>query len=38
VSTILIVDDEKNLRRLLRDTLEGEGHTTLQAGAGEEAL
>jgi two-component system response regulator AtoC len=38
VSTILIVDDEKNLRRLLQDTLEGEGHATLQAGAGEEAL
>jgi DNA-binding NtrC family response regulator len=38
MSTILIVDDEKNLRRLLRDALEGEGHTILQAATGEEAL
>jgi len=38
MSTILIVDDEKNLRRLLRDTLEAEGLTFLQAGSGEEAL
>ncbi len=38
MSTILIVDDEKNLRRLLRDTLEAEGHTVLQASTGEEAL
>jgi two-component system, NtrC family, response regulator AtoC len=38
MSTILIVDDEKNLRRLLRDTLEGEGHAVLQAATGEEAL
>jgi DNA-binding NtrC family response regulator len=38
MSTILIVDDEKNLRRLLRDTLEGEGHSVLQAATGEEAL
>ena len=38
MSTILIVDDEKNLRRLLRDTLEGEGHTVLQGATGEEAV
>ncbi len=38
MSTILIVDDEKNLRRLLRDTLEGEGHTVLQGATGEESL
>jgi DNA-binding NtrC family response regulator len=38
MSTILIVDDEKNLRRLLRDTLEAENHKTLQAATGEEAL
>jgi DNA-binding NtrC family response regulator len=38
MSTVLIVDDEKTLRRLLRDTLEGEGHTVLQAATGEEAL
>jgi two-component system, NtrC family, response regulator AtoC len=38
MSTVLIVDDEKGLRRVLRDTLEAEGHTVLQAGSGEEAL
>jgi len=38
VSTILIVDDEKNLRRLLRDALEAEGYAVLQAATGEEAL
>ncbi|HSB73573.1 MAG TPA: sigma-54 dependent transcriptional regulator [Candidatus Methylomirabilis sp.] len=38
MSTILIVDDEKSLRRFLRDTLEGEGHAVHQAATGEEAL
>ncbi len=38
MSTILIVDDENNLRRLLRDALEADGHVILQAGTGEEAL
>lgn len=38
MSAILIVDDEKNLRRVLRDALEAEGHTVLQAATGEEAL
>jgi DNA-binding NtrC family response regulator len=38
MSTILVVDDEQNLRRFLRDTLEAEGHTVLQAATGEEAL
>ncbi|MFB3816374.1 MAG: sigma-54-dependent transcriptional regulator [Candidatus Methylomirabilales bacterium] len=38
MSTILIVDDEQSLRRLLRDALEAEGHTVLQAETGEEAL
>ncbi len=38
MSTILIVDDENNLRRILRDALEAEGHTILQAATGEEAL
>jgi len=38
MATILIVDDEKNLRRMLRDALEADGHTVLQAAAGEEAL
>jgi CheY-like chemotaxis protein len=35
---ILVVDDEKNLRRLLRDTLEAEGHAVHEAGTGQEAL
>jgi len=38
MSTILIVDDEKSLRQVLRDALEAEGHTVLQAAAGQEAL
>ncbi len=38
MSRILLVDDEKNLRRLLQDTLEAEGHTVIQAATGEEAL
>jgi len=38
MSTILVVDDEENLRRLLLDVLEGEGHTLLQAATGAEAL
>jgi CheY-like chemotaxis protein len=29
MSTILIVDDEHNLRRLLRDSLEADGHVIL---------
>ena len=38
MGTILVVDDEKNLRRLLRDALEAEGHVVHEAGAGQEAL
>jgi len=38
MSTILVVDDEENLRRLLLDVLNGEGHTLLQAATGAEAL
>jgi DNA-binding NtrC family response regulator len=38
MSTILVVDDEENLRQLLLDVLEGEGHTLLQAATGAEAL
>jgi len=38
MSTILIVDDEKNLRQVLRNALEAEGHAVLQAAAGQEAL
>src|SRR5580765_975319 len=37
-STVLIVDDEKNIRRTVRMVLEGEGFTVEEAGSGEEAL
>lgn len=36
--TILIVDDEENIRYSLRGGLEDEGHAVLLAGSGEEAL
>lgn len=36
--TILIVDDEKNIRILFRDELEECGYTVLTAGSGAEAL
>jgi DNA-binding NtrC family response regulator len=35
---ILIVDDEKNIRRTLRMVLEGPGYALLEAGSAEEAL
>ena len=35
---ILVVDDEKNIRRTLRMVLEGEGATVVEAATGEEAL
>jgi DNA-binding NtrC family response regulator len=35
---ILVVDDERNIRRTLRMVLEGEGATVLEAGTGEQAL
>ncbi len=35
---ILVVDDERNIRRMLRMVLEGEGATVLEAATGEEAL
>lgn len=38
MSLILIVDDEKNIRKVLSDTLQGEGHTILTAADGAEAL
>jgi len=38
VATILVVDDEKNIRRTLRMVLEGSGFHTLEAGSAEEAL
>lgn len=35
---ILVVDDDKNIRRLMRAVLEGAGYAVLDAGDGEEAL
>ena len=35
---VLIVDDEPDMRELLRDVLEGEGYATRTAGDGEEAI
>lgn len=37
-TTVLIVDDEKNIRRTLRMVLEGEGYTVDEAASAEEAL
>ena len=37
-SRVLVVDDEKNIRRMLTIILEGEGHTVREAGTAEEAL
>jgi two-component system nitrogen regulation response regulator NtrX len=37
-STVLIVDDEKNIRRTVRMVLEGEGFNVEEASSGEEAL
>ena len=36
--TILVVDDEKNIRRTLRMVLEGEGFEVIEAGSAEEAF
>jgi two-component system response regulator HydG len=38
MSTILVVDDDTLLLTMLREILEGEGHSVLQATTGEEAL
>jgi len=38
VATILVVDDEKNIRRTLRMVLEGSGFNTLEAGSAEDCL
>jgi len=38
VSTILVVDDDLQLRRFLRTTLAGHGHTVVEAGSVAEAL
>ncbi len=35
---VLVVDDEENIRRLLRHILEGEGFQVLEAGTGAQAL
>jgi DNA-binding NtrC family response regulator len=37
-STVLVVDDEKNIRRTLRQTLEGAGYSVLEAESAEQAL
>ncbi len=37
-TTVLIVDDEKNIRRTVRMVLEGEGYGVEEASSGEEAL
>ncbi len=37
-ATILVIDDEKNIRRTLRMVLEGAGFSTLEAGSAEEGL
>ncbi len=37
-ATILVVDDEKNIRRTLRMVLEGSGFNTLEAASAEECL
>jgi len=37
-ATVLVVDDEKNIRRTLRLVLEGEGFTTIEAERAETAL
>ncbi len=38
METILIVDDEPEIRALARDILEANGYTALEAGDGEDAL
>ena len=37
-ATVLVVDDERNIRRTLSMVLEGEGFRVLEAESGEEAL
>ncbi len=35
---ILVIDDEKNIRLTLRDILEDDGHSVIEAGTGEDGL
>ncbi|MBM4122398.1 MAG: response regulator [Nitrospira sp.] len=38
VATILVIDDEAPIRRMLRDLLEGAGHTVTEAADGRAAM
>src|ERR1700761_5282142 len=38
MSTVLIIDDDRNLRETLSELFAAEGHTVLQASNGEEAI
>ena len=38
METILVIDDKKNIREVLKDFLETEGYTVVTCGSGEEAL
>lgn len=38
MACILIIDDEEDLRRIMRDALERQGHVVVEAGNGAEAL
>jgi len=38
MACILIIDDEEELRRIMRDALEKQGHDVLEAGNGTDAL
>jgi CheY-like chemotaxis protein len=38
IKTILLVDDEKNVRESLVDVLEDKGYTVIQAESGDEAI
>lgn len=38
MAKILVIDDEKNLRRILKDYLENEGNEVLTAAGGEEGI
>ena len=37
-ATILVVDDEPHIRRVLRATLSGHGYDVIEANSGEEAI